>query len=110
MRSYKRLHDCSLAYGFGIRSSKLIHSYLSNRKQGVKINDRYSSLSEILFGVAQGSILRFLSFNIFICDMFHFLEDFDIANCADDSTPYCAGKSAEFVVNNLEQPSMILFQ
>ena len=29
--------------------------------------------------------------------MFYFLEDFDIANYADYSTPYCAGKSAEFV-------------
>ena len=42
--------------------------------------------------------------------MFYFLEDFDIANYADDSTPYCAGKSAEFVVNNLEQSSAILFE
>ena len=42
--------------------------------------------------------------------MFYFLEDFDIANYADDSTPYCAGKSAEFVVNSLEQSSAILFQ
>ena len=51
-----------------------------------------------------------LLLNIFICDMFYFLEDFDIANYADDSTPYCAGKSAEFVVNNLEQSSAILFE
>ena len=35
--------------------------------------------------------------------MFYFLEDFDIANYVDDSTPYCAGKSAEYVVSNLEQ-------
>ena len=42
--------------------------------------------------------------------MFYFLEDFDIANYADDSTPYCAGKSTEFVVNNLEQSSTILFE
>ena len=42
--------------------------------------------------------------------MFYFLEDFDIANYADDSTLYCAGKSAEFVVNNLEQSSTILFE
>ena len=40
--------------------------------------------------------------------MFYFPEDFDIANYADDSTPYCAGKSAEFLVNNLEQSSTIL--
>ena len=42
--------------------------------------------------------------------MFYFLEDFDIANYADDSTPHCAGKSAEFVVNNLERSSTILFK
>ena len=87
-----------------------MHSYLSNRKQRVKINDAYSSWSEILFGVPQGSILGPLLFNIFMCDMFYFLEGFDIANYADDSTPYCAGKSAESVVNNLEQSSTILFK
>ena len=43
--------------------------------------------------------------------MFCFLEDFDIANYADNSTPYCAGKSAEFVVvNNLEQLSTIFIE
>ena len=98
------------AYGFDKSSLKLMHSYLSNRKQRVKINDTYSSWSEILFGVPQGSILGPLLFNIFICDMFYFLEGFDIANYAEDSTPYCAGKSAESVVNNLEQSSTILFK
>ena len=29
---------------------------------------------------------------------------------ADDSTPHCAGKNAEYVVNNLEQSSTILFE
>ena len=43
-------------YGFDKSSLKLIHSYLSNRKQRVKVNDRYSSWSEILFGVPKGSI------------------------------------------------------
>ena len=97
-------------YGFDKSSLKLIHRYLSNRKKRVKINDTYSSWSEILFGVPQGPILGPLLFNIFICDMFYFLEGFDIANYADDSTPYCAGKSAESVVNNLEQSSRILFK
>ena len=42
--------------------------------------------------------------------MFYFLQDFHITNCVDDSTPYCAGKSTEFVVNNLERSSTILFE
>ena len=40
--------------------------------------------------------------------MFYFIGDFDIANYADDSAQYCTGKSAEFVVNNLEQSSATL--
>ena len=42
--------------------------------------------------------------------MFYFLEGFDIANYADDPTPYCAGESAESVVSNLEQSPTILFK
>ena len=45
---------------------KLVNSYLSNRKERVKINDRYSSSNEILFGFPQGSILGPLLFNIFL--------------------------------------------
>ena len=74
------------AYGFVKYSLKLVNSYLSNRKQRVKINNRYSSWTEISFVVPQDSILGSLLFNVFICDMFYFLEDFDIGNYAEDST------------------------
>ena len=81
------------AYGFDKKALKLVNSYLSNRKKRVKIIDKYSYWSEILLGVPKGSILGTLLFNIFIYDMFYFLEDFDIANYADDSTPYNADKN-----------------
>ena len=98
------------AYGFDKNALKLVNSYLSNRKQRVKINNKYSAWSAILFGVPQGSILGPLLFNIFICDMFYFLEDYDIANYADDSTPCNADKNVESVVINLKYSSSILFK
>ena len=56
------------AYGFHIDALKLIHDYLSNRKQRVKVNDAYSSWKDIFYGVPQGSILGLLLFNIHLCD------------------------------------------
>ena len=55
------------AYGVDMPSLKLINSYLSKRRQRIKINDVYSSWSEILFGVPHGSILGPLLFYIFLC-------------------------------------------
>ena len=100
------------AYGFDKNALKLVNSYLSNRKQRVKINNKYSSWSEIIFGVPQSSILGPLLFNIFTCDMFYFLEDYGIANYADNSTPYNADKNVESVVNDLinEHSSSLLFR
>ena len=57
------------AYGEDMPTSKLINFYLSKRRQRIKINNVYSSWSEILFGAPPGFILGPLLFNIFICDL-----------------------------------------
>ena len=75
------------AYGFDIKSVKLIQQYLSNRKQRVKVGNAYSSWKDIFYGIPQGSILGPLIFNIFLCDLFYFLEGVTVASYADDTTP-----------------------
>ena len=98
------------AYGVDIPSVKLLHSYLTKRKQGVKLNGTYSLWSEILFGVPQGAILGPLLFNIFPCDLFQFFLDVDIAKYADDNTPHSSNKNLNKVLHDLKKNSNSLFK
>ena len=68
------------AYGFSIAALRLIHSYLTNRKQRTKVNLSYSLWEDILFGVPQGSILGPLLFNIILSDLFFIMNETDFAS------------------------------
>ena len=48
----------------------------------------YNSWEAILSGIAQGSILRPLLFNILMCNIFLISKATYITGCADDNTPF----------------------
>ena len=78
------------AYGFDNKALCFIYDYLRHCKQRTKIGDSNSSLQEVLYGIPQGSILGPLVFNADLCDLFITTSRYDIANYADDNTPYAS--------------------
>ena len=89
------------AYGFSLAAIKLVQSYLSKRRQRIKINQSYSSWEEILSGVPQGSMLGPMLFNIFLSDLFLVVKDVNFASYADDNTIYQSGRNVDDVINDL---------
>ena len=71
------------AYGFSIAALRLIHSFLTNRKQRANVNLSYSHWEKIIYGLPQGSTLGPLLFNIFLCDLFFAMNETDFVSSAD---------------------------
>ena len=81
---------------------------MKGRCQRVKINTNYSSWKDILTGVPQGSVLGPLLFNIFLNDIFYFVNEKDICNYADDNTLSVADIDINNIINGLETNISIL--
>ena len=93
------LHDC-LHDWFGRDGTVLswIKSYLSNRKQKIKIGDSFSEAVILPFGVPQGSVLGPLLFTLYTSPLSQVISKFNVTHhlYADDTQIYLAVDSRNF--------------
>ena len=90
-------------HDFGKNALDLVYSKLKNRKQRVKINTTFSSWTDLINDVPQGSVLGPLL--IYLNDLFFFLQDINIFNFADDMIPFVCDETLERVLDKLERNS-----
>ena len=93
------LYDC-LHDWFGLDGTVLswIKSYLSNRKQKIKIGDSFSEAVILPFGVPQGSVLGPLLFTLYTSPLSQVISKFKVTHhlYADDTQIYLAVDSRNF--------------
>ena len=75
------------AFGLSLNSLRYIRSY-SQRLQRTGVNNSFSLWKDVIAGVPQGSILGPLLCNIYINDIFLFVDTAFLRNYADDTTLY----------------------
>ena len=93
------LYDCLHGW-FGLDGAVLfwIKSYLSNRKQKIKICDSFSEVVILPFRVPQGSVLGPLLFTLYTSPLSQVISKFNVTHhlYADDTQIYSAVNSRNF--------------
>ena len=86
-----------------------MYNYLTDRKHRTKVNDSFSDFIDLPLGVPQGLILGPYLFNIYIWDLFLFVEENNVTSYADNTTPCPNGKNVVTVLENTETKGKEVF-
>ena len=90
----------SLRDWFGVDGTVLrwIRSYLSNRKQKVKLGNSFSDVFSLPYGVPQGSVLGPLLFTLYTTPLSNIISNFNVTHhlYADDTQIYLALDNRNF--------------
>ena len=89
------------AYGLDTNSLRFAFDYLNCRKQRTKMGYTYSDWSEVFPGIPQRSILGPLLFNIFLNNIFFFIQKSEACNFSDDNTLYSCDRNLLRIKENL---------
>ena len=98
--SHATLLDKLSKFGFDDSLLRLIHSYLTCRKQRVRIDDPLSTVGEVSSGDPQGSVVGPLFYLLYIDDMLA-LPKFSHCYCFADDTKICSSVDPEKLQSDL---------
>ena len=97
-----------IRYGVDAYVLTFIQTYFSNRQQGTELGDKFNKWQKVLTGVPQGFILGSVFLNIFINDLFLFIETTQFVNYEDDNTMYSSDKTVDIVISRLRHDFTII--
>ena len=87
----------------GKETIDFLHSFLTGRKQRVKVNGGFSDWLLVFCGVPQGSLPGPLLFNVFINDLNFSVQVSSLRLYADDTTTYASNTNISALELSLNQ-------